>query len=50
VKRNNVKIPRSDMDQVHLPDPVLNDIEQLKESNKVLVKELKELRKAIGCE
>lgn len=50
VKRNNIKIPRSDMDQVHLPDPVLNDIEQLKESNKALVKELEELRKAIGCE
>src|SRR5699024_2791770 len=23
VKRNNVKLPREDMDQIHLPDPVL---------------------------
>ncbi len=33
VKMNDVKIPRSDMDQVHLPDPVLNDINSLKAEN-----------------
>ncbi len=26
VKRDNIKIPRSDMDQCHLPDPVKEDI------------------------
>lgn len=29
VKRNNVKIPRSDMDQCNLPDPVQEDINVL---------------------
>ena len=36
VKRDNVKVPREDMDQVHLPDPVLNDISQLQASNRQL--------------
>ncbi len=36
VKRDDVKVPRMDMDQVHLPDPVLNDIEQLKKENEEL--------------
>ena len=31
VKRDNVRLPQNDLDQVHLPDPVLADIEQLKE-------------------
>lgn len=30
VKRDNVRVPREDLDQVHLPDPVMNDIENLK--------------------
>ena len=29
VKQDNVKIPRSDLDQVHLPDPVMNHIRGL---------------------
>lgn len=33
VKQDNVKIPRSDMDQVHLPDPVLQDLSQLRQEN-----------------
>ncbi|MGN0394654.1 MAG: serine O-acetyltransferase [Coprococcus sp.] len=36
VKMNDVKIPRSDMDQIHLPDPVLNDINSLKDENEEL--------------
>lgn len=36
VKRDNVRIPRNDLDQVHLPDPVLNDIEKLKKDNEEL--------------
>lgn len=50
VKRDNVKVPRSDMDQVHLPDPVMEDITVLQKENSVLCnrvidleKELKEL-------
>lgn len=33
VKMGNRKIPRSDMDQVNLPDPVTNDITQLQRDN-----------------
>lgn len=45
VKQNNVKIPRNDLDQVHLPDPVLNDINQLKRDNKELKKLVNKLLK-----
>lgn len=31
VKRDNVRIPCEELDQVHLPDPVQNEIEKLKE-------------------
>ncbi|NMB43289.1 MAG: serine O-acetyltransferase [Clostridiales bacterium] len=41
VKRDNVKIPREDMDQVHLPDPVLNDLRRLQTENQKLINELK---------
>lgn len=51
VKRDNIKIPRSDMDQCHLPDPVMEDITILQHENSALCnklidleKELKELR------
>lgn len=33
VKRDNIKIPRSDMDHGNLPDPVMNELKQLKEEN-----------------
>ncbi len=42
VKRDNVKIPSVDLDQVHLPDPVMNDIQQLKETVARLVKQMEE--------
>lgn len=38
VKRDNIRVPQRDLDQVHMPDPVLADINQLK-------KETAELRK-----
>lgn len=47
VKMNNVKIPRMDMDQIHLPDPVYNDIEYLKKENEALKKDLELLKKYI---
>ncbi|MCQ2538138.1 MAG: serine O-acetyltransferase [Lachnospiraceae bacterium] len=43
VKMNNVKVPREDMDQVHLPDPVMNDIETLKKECAELKEALKRL-------
>ncbi len=50
VKMNNVKIPRMDMDQIHLPDPVYNDIEYLKKENEELKKDLELLKKYIQIE
>lgn len=43
VKRDNVKIPREDMDQIHLPDPYLNDVDNLKKENEYLKNELEKV-------
>ncbi len=43
VKQDNVKIPRIDLDQVHLPDPIKNDIEMLKKENEELREMIKNL-------
>ncbi len=45
VKRDNVKVPREDLDQVNLPDPVLQDIKLLQQSNAELKLRLDELEK-----
>lgn len=52
VKRDNQKVPRSDMDHIHLPDPVKEDIMMLQRENTALCnkvidleKQLKELKK-----
>ncbi|MBO5342481.1 MAG: serine O-acetyltransferase [Lachnospiraceae bacterium] len=54
VKRDNVAIPRDTMDQVHLPDPVKEDINRLQSANvrlleklEVMEKELAELKQKI---
>jgi len=44
VKQNNVRIPREDLDQVHLPDPVQKEINNLREENSQLKNELNELK------
>jgi serine O-acetyltransferase len=41
VKRDNMKIPREDMDQIHLPDPVYNDLILLQKQNEQLLNEIK---------
>ena len=41
VKRDNIKIPREDMDQVHYPDPLQKDMGVLKKENDCLKDELK---------
>ena len=43
VKRNNMTLPREDMDQVHLPDPVKEHILLLQQSNTALTNKLIEL-------
>lgn len=49
VRMGNQKIPRTDLDQVHLPDPVLNDIRELQNRNIQLQKELQEMEKDMRC-
>lgn len=49
VRMGDKKIPRTDMDQVHLPDPVLNDMRELHQDNLKLKKKLKELEKKLKC-
>ncbi len=47
VKRNNVSIPRNDMNQVDLPDPVQVEITKLRKNNDVLCKRIVELETEI---
>lgn len=47
VKRDNVKIPRSDMDQCHLPDPVMEDITILQHENSALCNKLIDLEQEV---
>lgn len=48
VKRNNIRIPREDMDQIHLPDPILNEITALKNENINMKNEISKLYDSIG--
>lgn len=47
VKQDNVRVPRETMDQIHLPDPVMDDINVLKHENSELVTRLLELEDKI---
>ncbi|HIT89103.1 MAG TPA: serine O-acetyltransferase, partial [Candidatus Merdenecus merdavium] len=47
VKQDNIKVPRSDMDQVDLPDPVLKDLEILRQCQGDVQKKLIELEEEI---
>lgn len=47
VKQGNAKIPRSDMDQVHLPDPVKEDIAVLQHENAELVNRVLDLERTV---
>lgn len=52
VKRDNVRLPSDDLDQVHLPDPVQSDICLLQEQNKSLVElvtQLTDLINQLSC-
>ena len=48
VRMDDQKIPRADMDQVHLPNPVLNDIRQLQMDNMWLRHEIEDLRERLN--
>lgn len=47
VRRDNQALPREDMDQVHLPDPVSEDILYLKKENNQLAERLARLEKKL---
>lgn len=47
VKRDNMKMPRSDMDQCHLPDPVKEDITVLQKENAELVNRVLDLEQEL---
>lgn len=47
VRQNNVKVPTSDMDQIHLPDPVKEDITVLQQENTELVNRVLDLEREI---
>ena len=44
-----VKIPRLDMDQIHLPDPISNDIRELQADNLRLHTRLQEMERRMKC-
>ena len=45
VKRDNVRLPQSDLDQTNLPDPVMTELECLRTAVGRLSKELEDLKK-----
>lgn len=47
VIRDNVRV-ESDLDQIHLPDPVMNEIEKLKEQNNKLKKRLARIENTVN--
>ncbi len=47
VKRDNVKVPRSDMNQVDLPDPIMENIQVLQQENSALCNRLIDLENEI---
>jgi serine O-acetyltransferase len=47
VKRDNVKVPCEEMDQVHLPDPVKCDLECLQKENALLRDEMDKVLKRL---
>ena len=48
VKRDNMRVPREDLDQVHLPDPIMNEIDRLKQENSKLNERLEELEEKLS--
>ena len=47
VKRKDKKVPRNDMDQVHMPDPILHDLRELDKEYVRLKEQLKKIEAKI---
>jgi serine O-acetyltransferase len=50
VKKDSIRMPRNDLDQVNLPDPVLDAISELRRENQQLKEEIEQLRTEIEGE
>lgn len=48
VKRNNQSVPREDMNQIDLPNPVLEDLQRLQYNNEELQKRIKDLEEELS--
>lgn len=48
VKRNNENLPQDELDQVHLPDPVKEELINLRESNRLLEDRIRELERKVS--
>ena len=48
VKRNNQSVPREDMNQIDLPNPVLEDIQRLQHNKEELQKRIKDLEEELS--
>ena len=48
VKRHNQSVPREDMNQIDLPNPVLEDIQRLQHNNEELQKRIKDLEEELS--
>ena len=48
VKRNNQSVPREDMNQIDLPNPVLEDIQRLQHNYEELQKRIKDLEEELS--
>ena len=49
VRMGNQKVPRTEMDHIHLPDPVLGDIRALQQENEQIRKQMSEMEKRMGA-
>lgn len=49
VKMGDQRVPRVDMDQVHLPDPISNDIRELQKDNIRMRRQLQVMEKRMRC-
>lgn len=47
VKRNNVALPQDEMDHIHLPDPVMEDLALLQHANEELTNRLLDLEREL---
>lgn len=50
VKRNNVSLPQDELDQVHLPDPVKEELMNLRESSRLLLERIVHLEKRMSVD